>query len=344
MIQFAVALICMLLALLALALQKTYFYLPYKELKRQARYDDPMAKTLFKAAAYGADLKLLLWFITGLLAAVGFVLFDRLAPTLLSLLVVALMLWLGFIWLPRSRLTAVGAHIAIWCTPVVVWLLRTLHPLLKWAVKYIDRYIVPAHTGIYEREDLYALLERQIHQGDNRINDQELEAMRNVLQFGEYTVRDAMIPRRHVKAINVDENIGPIIIDELHASGHARFPVYEDKPTNIVGTLALESVADIKHHGKVRDHYDTHIVYAHESDGLAQVVLTFYKSKQRMLIVINSFDEYVGIVTIDDVLKHLVTMAEEEVDDKSDDRKAVAARHKHETEETVSENPPEVVE
>jgi metal transporter CNNM len=353
MAVFILALLLMLVALLALTLQKTYFYMPYKELKRQAAGGDRLAATLFRAAAYGAELKVLLWLFSGLAAAGGFMLLARIAPPIFGFVAVALVLWLAFLWVPRTRLTSLGARLSGWCTPFVVWCLRLMHPLMQYLAAYAGRYAAGPHTGIYQREDIYELIEQQKRQSDSRISDKELELMRNVLQFSDYQVRDCLVPSKRVKAVNVDENIGPVMLDELHTKGYARFPVYEGKATNIVGSLAVDDITDIqKQHGKVRDHFDERVAYLHEADSLEQALQAFYETRQHLFVVVNGFNEYVGIITLSDILHQLVGVAEHEAFGRHDDRKAVAARHRpkipeslpEETAERLPENSPEVVE
>ncbi|HEY9712722.1 MAG TPA: hypothetical protein V6C72_04595, partial [Chroococcales cyanobacterium] len=75
--MFIFALVCIALSFIALTLRKTYYYLPERELKRQAKNGDKLAKVLYRAVAYGQSLQLLLWLLIGLFAALGFVLLAR---------------------------------------------------------------------------------------------------------------------------------------------------------------------------------------------------------------------------------------------------------------------------
>jgi CBS domain containing-hemolysin-like protein len=329
MIMFLLALFLALMALAAIVLEKTYFYLPLKELKRQAAHHEEPAVTLFRAAVYGTDLKVLLWIVIGLCAAGCFVLFEHVAPDVLSIAAILLIVWFGFLWLPRTRLTALGVQLAVWCTPILAELLRWWHPIGRYVSQFASRHRTAGHTGLYEKEDLFDLLDRQRHQTDNRISDDEIGRMRSVLQFTEYRVGDITIPRKQVKAVAVDEAISPVLVDELHQSGHVRFPVYDGKVSHIVGTLPLEVVADIKHKGVVRDYYDEHLAYVHESDSLEQALRAFYETRQHLFIVINSADQYVGIITLSDVLQYLFGATEKEQFVRSYDRKAVLERHQH---------------
>lgn len=337
--MYLLALLLALLAFAAIVLEKTYFYLPIKELKRQAAHHEEPAATLFRVAVYGTDLKLLLWIVIGLCAAGSFALFEHVAPDVLALIAIVLIIWFGFLWLPRTRLTAFGAQLAVWCTPVLVEVLRWWHPLGRYVSRFVAGHHTSGHTGLYEKEDLFDLLDRQHRQSDSRISDDDIKRMRSVLQFTEYHVGDVTIPRKQVRAVAVNEPISPVLVDELHQSGHVRFPVYDGKVSNIVGTLPLEVVADIKHKGVVGDYYDEHLAYVHENDNLEQALRAFYETRQHLFIVINSVDQYIGIITLSDILRYLFGAVEKEQSGRFYDRKSALERHRHHavTAEHVSE-------
>jgi CBS domain containing-hemolysin-like protein len=338
MSAFIFAILLVFLALLAITLEKTYFYVSSKELRRLAARGDNVSQTLLSAEVYGVELKLVLWLITGLAAAGSFVLFARVAPTLLGFVVVLLALWLGFLWIPRTRLTVVGTYVALWSTPVVVKILRIVHPVTAFVANLAFNSTVSPHTGLYEREDIYELLKRQKAQSDNRISHKDLELLRKNLRFGDYRVRDLVVPRRQVKAVNINDSIGPVLLDELHSSGHNCFPVYEGQPSNVVGTFSVNDLADVSQRGAVRDFYEKRVAYVHANDSVEQALRALNESSQLLLVVVNSANEYVGIVTLSNILHELLGDATEESFDDHHDRKAVAARHNQPEPALVSEN------
>src|SRR6266566_1816487 len=100
---FILALTLIALALLATALQKTYSLLPAKELKRRARAGDPLYKALYRAAAYGTSLRVLLWTVIVLGFAASFVLLSRAASPVLAFVAVVLIMVYGFVWSPSGQ-------------------------------------------------------------------------------------------------------------------------------------------------------------------------------------------------------------------------------------------------
>src|SRR5258708_1413753 len=212
MVVFGSALLCLVLALLALGLDKVYFYLPAKELKYRADKGDVVSRQLFRGAGCGRELRLLLSLEAVVLLAASFVLIGRTVPPVVSAIVFVLVLLVSFVWLPRSRVSRPAVQLAVWCTPLVARKLGVLHPVLQVLTSRTRRRPAVNFTGLYERADFIQLLDRQAVQRVNPIADQELDLMRHALQFYDFKVRDAMVPREQVKAVNADEAVGPIFL------------------------------------------------------------------------------------------------------------------------------------
>ena len=342
MLMFIFALVCIALSFIALTLRKTYYYLPERELKRQAKNGDKLAKVLYRAVAYGQSLQLLLWLLIGLFAALGFVLLARIAPPLLGFIAIAVLLWLGFAWVPSQRLTAIGARIAVWCTPTVAWLLRYLNPLTSRFTEWVHWHRPDeVHNGLYEKSDLLEFIERQKHQADSRIPLEELELVERALQFDQVKVRHVFTPRKKVKAVGRGDAVGPILLDELHAAGHSRYPVYDKDVNNIVGTIHVVTLDEAKQGGHVRDFMDKGVAYLHEGDTLADALHAVYTTKHQLFVVVNSFEEYVGIVTLEDILHALVGRPIGDEFDAHHNRVAVAAKHAKKKSKPAEEKPAE---
>ena len=345
MLAFICALILIALALTAIALRKTYLLLPSKELKRQARHGDTTAKRLYRAAAYGASLRTLLWVVIIVAFAASFVILSNVAPWPLAFVAMLVIIGYGFVWLPSGHTTRFGMNLAVWTAPFLEWLLRYLHPLLWRSVTFVQNHRVTAvHTGLYEREDLLALLERQKQQADSRFSPEELELLTHTLTFGQKTTGNVMVPRREVRLVSADQTIGPMLMQDLHASGHSRFPVYRDKSDNIVGTLHLRDLISLKNTGHVRDIMQPAVDYVHEEYPLEQVLHAFLKTKHHLFIVVNKFEEFVGIITIEDIIEQILGAQIVDEFDAYDDLRAVAAdhaRHDHKAHQKADEEPSE---
>lgn len=313
--------------LLAVSLQRTYSAVPLRELKRRARAGNELAASLVRAVGHGYSLNTVLWALIGLSSA-GFFVFASLEyPTWFAILLSAFLIWLGFLWLPATRVTAYGERFAAWLAPALGKVAGWLHPIVSRVAAFIQKHRpIIVHTGLYERQDFVELIEKQHVQIDNRIEKAELEVAKHALTYGDKTVGDVMTPRRIVTMVKVEDSIGPVLMDELHKSGHSRFPVYDGKPENIVGTLFLRELINGKDHGAVRERMQKRVYYVHEDQSLHDAFQAILKTRYHLFIVVNSFEEYVGIITMEDVLETMIGKLIVDEFDRYDDLRAVATR------------------
>jgi putative hemolysin len=316
-----------LLSVISVSLQRTYSKLSLKELKRRAREGDDIAVGLSRATSYGQSLNAILWALVGITSAVFFVAVSRRTPVWFAFSSIATVLWLSYVWLPATRVSYLSEKLASFAAPVFVKALHYLDPVIKSLLRLVHKYKpIHIHTGLYDRLDLLELLERQQVQPDNRIEKTELEIAMNALKFGDIKIGDRMIPRRKVKLVSSSDSLGPIIMDELHASGFSRFPVYEGKQDNIVGTLFLHDLVRIKDKGTVGSNMRKEVYFLHEDQSLNDGLQAVLKTHRHLFVVVNKFEEFVGIITSEDILESIVGKPIIDEFDNYDNLRAVAAR------------------
>ena len=332
MLGYLLAVALAVVVLFAVLALKAYATLPAKELKRRAEAGDPTAAQLWRAVSYGPSTRVFLWLVIALASAASFELLARVAPPLLGFIAVTLLLAALFAWLPRTELRSVEARLAVLVTPLVAGLVGTLDPVLLRLYRVTHRRTDGhVHTGVYIRNDLVELIEQQKNQPDNQLSIEELNIASNALQFGQKKVRSVFVPRKKVRTIDANSEISPVLLDELHKTLHSRFPVFDGEPDNFVGTLFLADLTNVGSgkgvRGKVRSHIVPGVAFVHEKDTLADVLHAFYLTKKQVLIVVNKFEEYLGIVTVDDLLKALLGSTLDYDFDQYDSRSAVASKH-----------------
>jgi CBS domain containing-hemolysin-like protein len=314
------------LMLFSVALLKLYRHTPSKELKRQAQAGDHLAKEFYRVVGYGRSLNVLLWIFIGLTSALFFVLCSNALPWPLAFLLVLVVIWFGFAWLPNSHVSRFTVRAALLITPSLHWLLERAQPLLIRIAHYADK-VQPfaVHTGLYTKEDIIELIQHQKIQIDNRITKEELFIVEHALQFGDRMVDEVMTPRRVMKTVATTDMIGPILFKELHDSGHSRFPVYKDNPDDIIGTLYLRDALGAKEGGFVKDLMRKEVFYVNQAQSLARVLDAFIKTKHHQFLVVNNFEEIVGLVTIEDVIEQILGKQIIDEFDSYEDLRAVAA-------------------
>lgn len=325
MIESSIGYLLLVIGLAAIALQRLYSCVPVRELKRLAGRGDHLARTLYRAVAYGASLRLFLWIISSLGVAVGLLLTVPRLPAIAALALLMAVAFAGFILLPSIRLTQRSAQFAAGLTPEIVWILAHTHGVLDKMAVTVNRFRdMPLHSRLYEKEDLMELVNRQKDQSDNRIRPKDLDLVQRALSFDDTRAADIVQPRKTAFLVNADDSIGPILLDQLHQQKQGSFLVYKDDQDNIIGSLALNDAVTAKHGGRVFDLIRNDLIFVHEDFTARQVLDAFHKTGHQVAVVINNAEEFIGVVTLDHLLQTLLGEAQDE-DIAYGDRSAVAS-------------------
>ena len=320
-------------------LYKLYNSVPVAEFKRLAK-TNKRAASLYKVANYEASLDALLW-IAG--TACGVVLFIWSARTGWPLATIAGVITAYLVvWMPAPRWDSPIGAVAAFAAKNYASVLSFLNPVLSRLAGWVPPASrVHLHTGLYEKEDLLKLINQQNKQVDNRVAESDLKIAFGAMTFGDKTVGSVMTPRRKIKFVGTDETVGPMLMDELHKTGHSRFPVTKDSPKTanprLTGTLYLKDIIDMQAGGKVKDYVRKDVYYINEDANLRQALAAFLKSSHHLLVVVNSFEEIVGVLSIEDVFEQIIGQPINDEFDEFDSLRAVAAKEARQEKEKHNE-------
>jgi CBS domain containing-hemolysin-like protein len=315
MLSFVLAVIFLGLAVLAAVLRKTYQMVPAHELKRQAAGGNELAKTLYRAVGFGESLQVLLWIVLVLGSALG--LANLVAPvaTWLAVVLFIALLWLIFLWLPSTRVSALSVRVTRAATPSIVWLLHYNDSWLQRLALPFTKHRNPRHSGLYELHDLLNLLDLQSQQPDSRISAEAMTIVRQALQFNDKQVHEIVEADAPVKVLALTDAIGPILLDEMHASGQTVFPVKKtSRSKEIIGYLGINDVG-IHSTGTVEEYAVQGVLQLNENDTLRTALQAFGRSNKQLAVIENDFEEYVGVLSLTDVLARLVPAPVSKPDD-----------------------------
>lgn len=162
------------------------------------------------------------------------------------------------------------------------------------------------------------------------LSAEEKKHILNGLTFDTREVKEIMTPRGMIDSIQKSELLGPLVLDDLHKTGHSRFPVIEGDIDHVVGMLYIQNllVADSgKRSNSVEKAMEPRVFYIHEHQSLAHALAAFIRTRHHLFIVINEFRETVGVISLEDVMETL--LGHEIVDefDTHEDLRLVAARN-----------------
>jgi len=155
--------------------------------------------------------------------------------------------------------------------------------------------------------------------------DSEIQIFQNALDFSEVKVREAMVPRTEIVAI---ENTGDLseIKKLFTSSGLSKIPVYDDSIDDILGYVhAFEMFKKPKSLKKIL----LPVVFIPETMKISEVLKLLTKQRKSIAVVLDEYGGTSGIITVEDIIEELFGEIEDEHDN--------VALHEHVIEEGVYE-------
>lgn len=190
-----------------------------------------------------------------------------------------------------------------------IWILNGIANLL---LKSIGISAVHG-SEIHSSEELKYLVKQGQQSG--KIDEDEYKIIRNAFEFSEQTVRQIMVPRIQVFAIDVN-NFGKKALEKIVEENYSRIPVYDGNIDNILGVVYLKDVliAALKtEKPDIRDLIRTMIIVP-DSKNIGKLLNEFQLRHQQMALVVNEYGGTEGIITMEDILEELVGEIQDEFD------------------------------
>lgn len=150
------------------------------------------------------------------------------------------------------------------------------------------------------------------------------------LRFDQRRVEEIMTPRGMISSISRRELLGPFVLDDLHKTGHSRFPVIDEDIDHIVGMLYVQDLLTLdggKRSTTVEKAMEPHVYYIRQDQTLAHALAAFLRTHHHLFVVINEYRETVGLLSLEDVIEALIGRKIVDEFDAHDDLRAVAERN-----------------
>lgn len=308
----------------ALTIQGGLLGMNHYQLKRKAQAGDKRAKAVYPLHVLRYELYIVMSAIVLVCNAWLVILLSGWTDALFAILFGSLILLvcelLSLLFLRNFAL----AFIAL-SAPLLRKIVGFCSPVLRPIAHKIEQVMQSQDNAVYTKEQLVALFQNTLHKKDSDVSNDELLMLQGTLGFGDKKIRDIMTPRRMVRLVAQGDEVGPLLMDELHRSGHSRFPVTVDSThMEFVGTLYLRDLVGQKTLKKVTDIMSKDVRYMHEEESLDQALRAFLKTHHHLFVVVNNFEEFVGVLSIEDVLEEIIGKEIVDEFDAYDDLRAVA--------------------
>ena len=162
----------------------------------------------------------------------------------------------------------------------------------------------------FDRSDLEHLLDAN-NSDDRHETEQEIRIFQNALDFADLRVRDCMVSRVDVEAVDIDETTIESLTGRFVETMYSRIFVWRDSIDNIIGYVNSKSL--FREPQSVKEVL-MKVDYVAETLPLQNMLERFMKSKSNVAVVIDEFGGTAGIISLEDVLEQIFGDIEDEHD------------------------------
>ncbi len=204
--------------------------------------------------------------------------------------------------------------------PVMALIASALNPfitLLELITRPIVRLIVgpSAPKGPLVTEEEFMLLVN-VGEEEGVIEPGEREMIQGIFEFGDTLVREVMIPRMDIVALEVEASLDQAL-ETMIDYGHSRIPVYEESVDKIVGILYIKDLLPVLRHGD-RDALIGGLLrpayFVPETMRVSDLLKELKTRKSHLAIMVDEYGGTAGLATIEDLLEEIVGDIQDESD------------------------------
>jgi CBS domain containing-hemolysin-like protein len=162
--------------------------------------------------------------------------------------------------------------------------------------------------------DLRSMAEVGHEEGSIELEEKDL--IHSIFEFGDTIVREVMVPRPDITAIEGDRTLRDVQALVLE-HGYSRIPVYQEDLDDVVGMVFAKDVLKALHQGKQDMPLRDIVRQAHfvpEQKKVADLLREMQRQKFHIALVTDEYGSVSGLVTLEDLLEELVGEITDEYD------------------------------
>jgi CBS domain containing-hemolysin-like protein len=242
--------------------------------------------------------------------------FPQLLVSLLDAVVV-----LVFAEITAKSLALSNLDYALTVAPTVAGITAVLRPALR-VMSAFARLLSGGRGAVrgpfVTEEELKMLV--TVGEEEGIIEEEEREMIHGIIEIGDMMVREAMIPRIDIVAVEVTRPISEIV-ELILKHGHTRIPVYEDTIDHIVGVAYAKDLLrhSSQRRGEGGKNGDLRKVlrkpyFVPENKNLSEFLHEMRENRVHMAIVIDEHGQTAGMITIEDIIEEIVGPIRDEYD------------------------------
>lgn len=164
----------------------------------------------------------------------------------------------------------------------------------------------------FTKVDLDYLVQSSLdNSSDEKSIEDEVKIFQNALEFPDIRVRDCMIPRTEIQAVDMEDCTSEELLQKFVESGKSKIIVYKEDIDHIVGYIHTQEMFHKPTHWQ--NHVRT-LPFAPETMAAQKLMRIFLQQKKSIGIVVDEFGGTSGLISLEDIVEEIFGDIEDEHD------------------------------
>lgn len=317
--EYLISLVLVLLSGLFSGLTLGLLSLDTNTLRRRAKHGDADAKAIYPIrrkgnlllatlllgnVAVNTTLSIFLGsiasgLVAGLVATGLIVVFGEIIP---QAVISRYALWFGARTLLFTRIAIILAYPFAW--PIA---------------KALDYFLGNELPTTYSHKELMDIISEHEDSEHSPIDADEERIVHGALQFSHLRVREVMTPASAVVMYDENQRLTEEFFTEVNEHGYSRLPIYSGNRNNVVGILYVKDLIVEDENITIRqttEAFDDSYMTIQGAALLDVVLGKMLKGKQHIAIVRNRSGQFIGVISLEDIIEEII---QQEIEDEDDD-------------------------
>lgn len=172
-----------------------------------------------------------------------------------------------------------------------------------------------SRLGVLSIGDLNQYIEKTIDEQETKQDaiEHEVKIFHNALDFSSTHLRDCMIPRNEIVAVDIDKTTRAELSNMFTVSGRSKIIVYREDIDNVLGYIHVSELFDTNLDWKEQL---KPVIFAPESLLANKMMRRLLAEKRSMAVVVDEFGGTSGLVTLEDLVEEIFGDIQDEHDHK----------------------------
>ena len=228
--------------------------------------------------------------------------------------------------IPKSLGVAYRAQLQKHSAVALYWMRRLLRPVTRFCDMIVRPVIRHSPAGEAAQREILLLAEKGAREGT--LSGSERDLIQNALSLSSTRVANILTPRNVVVALDEDLTAAEVLA-EHPTLRFSRMPVHDENVDDITGLVRrrdiLHCIATGQGQRKIRDLKQA-VSFVPEMATAANALQTLLSANQQLAAVVDEYGGFVGVVSLEDIVEHLIGREIYEKDDVAVDMRALARR------------------